>query len=199
MKLIRKFPLTLALATALMGANVGNAVPITYTVNQTVGAGGVTGNIVTDGTFGTIGIPDIASWSLTLNNGTTTYDLTQANSYLFGSGQLGATSQQLTYDFSSGNYFAFILNGSTNINSTDWCLQSFFGQCFYGGGAGEGVQIQSSNLSPGPFKFLSGTQVIATASVPEPETYAMMLAGLGLIGFIAYRRKNDSSNMPMAA
>jgi hypothetical protein len=35
-------------------------------------------------------------------------------------------------------------------------------------------------------------------AVPEPETYAMLLAGLGLIGFIAYRRKNDSSDMPMA-
>ena len=35
--------------------------------------------------------------------------------------------------------------------------------------------------------------------VPEPSTYAMMLAGLGLIGFIAYRRKNNSSNMLMAA
>jgi type VI secretion system secreted protein Hcp len=38
-----------------------------------------------------------------------------------------------------------------------------------------------------------------TNPVPEPSTYAMMLAGLGLIGFIAYRRKNDSSDMPMAA
>jgi type VI secretion system secreted protein Hcp len=37
-----------------------------------------------------------------------------------------------------------------------------------------------------------------TSPVPEPSTYVMMLAGLGLIGFIAYRRKNDSSNMPMA-
>jgi hypothetical protein len=37
------------------------------------------------------------------------------------------------------------------------------------------------------------------SGVPEPETYAMLLAGLGLIGFIAYRRKNDSSDMPMAA
>jgi hypothetical protein len=35
--------------------------------------------------------------------------------------------------------------------------------------------------------------------VPEPQTYAMMLAGLGLIGFIAYRRKSDASTMPMAA
>ena len=35
--------------------------------------------------------------------------------------------------------------------------------------------------------------------VPEPGTYAMLLAGLGLIGFIAYRRKNDSFDLPMAA
>jgi hypothetical protein len=40
--------------------------------------------------------------------------------------------------------------------------------------------------------------VSLTGTVPEPETYAMLLAGLGLIGFISYRRKNDSSNMPMA-
>lgn len=35
------------------------------------------------------------------------------------------------------------------------------------------------NLSVGP----------AVASVPEPETYGMMLAGLGLMGFVASRRK----------
>jgi hypothetical protein len=30
---------------------------------------------------------------------------------------------------------------------------------------------------------------LAVASVPEPETYAMMLAGLGAVGFLALRRK----------
>jgi len=35
------------------------------------------------------------------------------------------------------------------------------------------------------------------AVVPEPETYAMMLAGMGLIGFIGRRRLNkDGSNQP---
>ncbi|MBI1989245.1 MAG: PEP-CTERM sorting domain-containing protein, partial [Betaproteobacteria bacterium] len=30
---------------------------------------------------------------------------------------------------------------------------------------------------------------IILAAIPEPETYAMMLAGLGLMGFVARRRR----------
>ncbi len=37
------------------------------------------------------------------------------------------------------------------------------------------------------------TLVINTAAVPEPETYAMMLAGLGLMGFVARRRKENQA------
>jgi hypothetical protein len=32
---------------------------------------------------------------------------------------------------------------------------------------------------------------LQVAAVPEPETNAMMLAGLGLMGFIARRRRNN--------
>jgi hypothetical protein len=32
-------------------------------------------------------------------------------------------------------------------------------------------------------------QVVAVTAVPEPESYAMILAGLGLIGFAARRRQ----------
>lgn len=38
-----------------------------------------------------------------------------------------------------------------------------------------------------------GTLNIAVSAVPEPETYAMMLAGLGLVGFLALRRKKVES------
>jgi PEP-CTERM motif len=48
------------------------------------------------------------------------------------------------------------------------------------------------SLNPTPSNWV-------TSPVPEPSTYAMLLAGLGLIGFIAYRRKYNSSNMPLAA
>ena len=44
---------------------------------------------------------------------------------------------------------------------------------------------------------LFGTQVIT--SVPEPSEWLLMFCGLGLIGFISYHRKNNSSVMSTAA
>jgi hypothetical protein len=35
----------------------------------------------------------------------------------------------------------------------------------------------------------SGLGVHSIAAIPEPETYALMLAGLGLLGFVARRRR----------
>jgi hypothetical protein len=37
--------------------------------------------------------------------------------------------------------------------------------------------------------FVSDSGNLMTAPIPEPETYAMLLAGLGLIGFMTRRRK----------
>ncbi|MEZ0315330.1 MAG: FxDxF family PEP-CTERM protein, partial [Methylophilaceae bacterium] len=35
------------------------------------------------------------------------------------------------------------------------------------------------------------TTLYSLTPVPEPETYAMMMAGLGLLGFAAKRKKHD--------
>lgn len=43
------------------------------------------------------------------------------------------------------------------------------------------------------FDNFSLTAASVPAPIPEPETYAMMLAGLGLLGFIARRRRDASA------
>lgn len=68
----------------------------------------------------------------------------------------------------------------------------------------ENGTISASNLASGSYYFQvsglakgveGGKYLFAanTAPVPEPETYAMMLAGLGLLGFVGKRRMTGSS------
>ena len=37
-----------------------------------------------------------------------------------------------------------------------------------------------------------GQDMLYLTPIPEPETYAMLLAGLGLMGFVARRRKQSA-------
>jgi hypothetical protein len=48
-------------------------------------------------------------------------------------------------------------------------------------------QVQDGTALPGDKSQLI---VLSVAAVPEPESWAMMLAGLGFLGFAARRRKN---------
>jgi PEP-CTERM motif len=79
---------------------------------------------------------------------------------------------------SGQNYqFTFNVLGATGLNTTGSGAHVGVGFTQYDltGNAG----IVSENTSPSP--------------IPEPETYAMLLAGLGLVGFSARRRmKNDA-------
>ena len=43
-----------------------------------------------------------------------------------------------------------------------------------------------------------GTWTMAAAAVPEPESYAMLMVGLGLIGAVARRRSLRSRRPPCA-
>ena len=46
---------------------------------------------------------------------------------------------------------------------------------------------------PVGYSFASASGHFLSAPVPEPETYAMILAGLGLLGFVARRRKQQAA------
>nr|WP_315261519.1 CCXG family PEP-CTERM protein [uncultured Duganella sp.] len=53
-----------------------------------------------------------------------------------------------------------------------------------------GQQVQYS-ANGGAFQSFSANTLPLTAAVPEPETYAMMLAGLGLVGLVSRRRRRN--------
>ena len=56
------------------------------------------------------------------------------------------------------------------------------------GGLGGNFVIKISGTASGAFTGYTGN-ITLTTPVPEPETYAMMLAGLGLMGFTVRRRR----------
>ena len=63
----------------------------------------------------------------------------------------------------------------------------------FGSGASAGsfdFFVNDVSVTAGRTVAVTGTIVSSIGAIPEPETYALFLAGLGAIGFMARRRKN---------
>lgn len=83
-----------------------------------------------------------------------------------------ATNPASTYGINAGESITFNLSGVTASNFSDGSLRF-------------GVHLQGL---PG------GASESLVSAVPEPQTYAMLLAGLGLLGFTANRRRQTFVN-----
>jgi hypothetical protein len=86
------------------------------------------------------------------------------------------------YQIGSSATFSITL-GNVSVGENTVGISSY-----YGGYGVPGLQTYVTNQY-GNYTTFSTTAVSAIAAVPEPETYAMLLAGLGLVGFAARRRR----------
>jgi hypothetical protein len=174
--------LTLLVLT-LSAMCVCRAANITYLIDQTVGAGSVTGDIVTDGANGVLAESDILAYNLTLNDGTDTDELTVPFFFPFSGSDLSATPTQLLFNFSGTD------GGVVDFadGSLDFQLALCAVSCFSEPGAGETIHFfpPSTDVVDSQFTGLSGTQVIgnASSSIPEPSSLVLVGVGLAVFGF----------------
>ena len=164
----------------------------------------LTGTVVTDGGVESL---DAASSlaNLSLN---ASLSLSRPNNANILTGSVGFSQNRTLAEFDGDIDFAGtsgytldtrvnqISNSFVSTNVNDFVLFS----ALNGGNINLGVSATALSEATGPGNVISyfvtqaGAQARVTydytpTAVPEPETYAMLLAGLGVVGFIARRRK----------
>lgn len=154
------------------------------------GAGTITGD-VTIGSGASIN-PGNTPGTMTINGdftsgGTLTFEIAGLGSGLYDmldiNGNADFTGGRIRFDFidgfhaTAGNYWDFF--SSDTISGWD-----NLGFTFNGLGAGLGWDI--AHLDSGVERLWIFSNPVA--SVPEPETYAMLIVGLGLIGLAMHRK-----------
>jgi hypothetical protein len=119
-------------------------------------------------------------WSQTLSLSAGSYDFSAAAASTYPTNP----SHVVAIATINGNDYS--LGGVQLGSSTQW--DTFTGTLNLQSAAS--VTIKLKNLSTDyTGNDFAVDQISLTSAVPEPETYAMMLAGLGLVGFAARRRK----------
>ena len=186
---IRSLLAAATIGAALLAPTAASA--IVYTIDATVSGGSATGTIETDGTLGALSSGNIVDWSITLDDGTGTFLLDGfANSQVLVSGSsFTASATGLFFDFANTNFdIVLFQNPSIGSGINFLCFDGASGTCISNlssitvrltDPASEVVSPQLGNV-----QFASAGDAV----VPEPASWALMIAGFGLTGFAMRRR-----------
>jgi len=107
-----------------------------------------------------------------------------------------ALAQQVGFNGANSNNYWHVLFGDSSYNSTALSIADggFSGwgtvsTTFKASSTSQVLSFLAQTSSPGAPPFLLLDNVTLAAAVPEPTTWAMMLGGFGLVGFLARRRQ----------
>ena len=196
----------LALAVTALGAHAQltfsggtDVTSIPFNLLGMTTASGIDNALITSATAGTLSgtflgysADDTNTFTFAMGNGTITNKTSVAGSTMIsgftGAGPLTFTFADLTQGQSVGNggndsspYDSYVVlgtfSGSTFTPYTDGGLYTFVL------GFNDGLRVDSdyNDLVVG----------LNQAPIPEPETYALLLAGICAVGFVARRRRKD--------
>ncbi len=150
------------------------------------------------------------AWGGTASDGNVFAFLQSSDEYSFGSGSISQTfsgvagnyffsfdmEQRSTWRIGAVQTVSVFLDGNTGWSGTPSDTWSTFSFSAFNVAAGKHtLSFAATNLNGArdTSVFLDKVQ-LAVSAVPEPETYAMFLAGLGVVGAIARRRKQTRIN-----
>ncbi len=186
---VRKFLKSLAIAATLLGT-ISSASAAVYDLGASTFDGfTITSQITTSDTLNAVGAFDVLSIQGTVFNGADTFNITGLEN---NPGQPYATTSASGMYYFDNDYFA---NSAAPFDNAG--LLFTFGDAgyegnFYQANSGIGMAfvttaaLASLDASWNTERAMSSWTV---AAVPEPGEYAMMLAGLGMMAFVARRRK----------
>ena len=165
-----------------------------YTLDRAVGAGSVSGVLMTDGNLGVLLVGDITNWDIVINDGVSTFELlgplsAGTNSAILYWGGLTATSTDLLFDFSQVGGGLLIQNPYTGSSENWFALDNPSG-AIGGHPSSENLRVgYGTELATLP---IDGVASVGTASgvqgVPDAASTSCMLLS-AVLALVAFRRR----------
>ncbi|WP_430962560.1 FxDxF family PEP-CTERM protein [Rhodoferax potami] len=171
------------------GAVVGNGGTLAFS-GEVSGAGSYSGNVAFKAAFN----PGNSPASVSFNGGNATFETGSVlNLEIFGP-VAGAQYDQLvninTLSF-NGSLNLIFANDYVPLAGSSFALFGF--NTFAGNLTADNITVTGYDRRRLDFSRLAANGTVSVTAVPEPETYALLLAGLGLMGALARRRRRAAT------